>query len=48
MHNLGLSPFLSKGLKQVLVEWLVPYVISLEVEKSVVGITIMIDVEWLQ
>ena len=26
MRNLGLSPFLSKGLEQVLVEWLLPYV----------------------
>ena len=26
MRNLDLSPFLSKGLEQVLVEWLVPYV----------------------
>ena len=26
MRNLGLSPFLNKGLEQVLVEWLLPYV----------------------
>ena len=26
MRNLGLSPFFSKGLEQVLVNWLLPYV----------------------
>ena len=26
MRNLGLSPFLNKGLEQILVEWLLPYV----------------------